>query len=90
MNGVDFVKTPEGLYDPIAYTVMQKFAEAKGDEDYSRQLEEEQIIDSLTESGKHYTAAAITISGASYIRVSGQPVSAETPFYLYSLLAGYL
>lgn len=24
MNGVDFVKTPEGLYDPIAYTVMQK------------------------------------------------------------------
>ena len=48
-----------------------------------RQLEEEQIIDSSTESGKHYTVAAITISGASYIRVSSQPVSAETPFYLY-------
>lgn len=24
MNGVDFIKTPRGLYDPIAYTVLQK------------------------------------------------------------------
>lgn len=24
MNGVDFIKTPSGLYDPIAYTVLQK------------------------------------------------------------------
>ena len=24
MNGVDFVKSPEGLYEPVAYTVLQK------------------------------------------------------------------
>ena len=48
-----------------------------------RSLEEAQVTDSPAESAERFTAAAISISGAQYIRVSSTPVSAEEPYYLY-------
>lgn len=41
------------------------------------------LEDAQTESPEGFTAAAISISGAQYIRVSSTPVSAEEPYYLY-------
>ena len=48
-----------------------------------RSLEEEQIVDPSAGGKGAVTAAAISISGAQYIRVSSTPVSAEEPYYLY-------
>ena len=48
-----------------------------------RSLEEAQVVDPAVGSKNTVTAAAISISGAQYIRVSSTPVSAEEPYYLY-------
>jgi hypothetical protein len=48
-----------------------------------RSLEEAQVVDPASGSKNTVTAAAISISGAQYIRVSSTPVSAEEPYYLY-------
>ena len=48
-----------------------------------RSLEEEQIADPSAGGKGAVTAAAISISGAQYIRVSSTPVGAEEPYYLY-------
>ncbi|MBQ2468905.1 MAG: hypothetical protein II503_04395 [Clostridia bacterium] len=48
-----------------------------------RSLEEAQVVDPTAGSKNTVTAAAISISGAQYIRVSSTPVSAEEPYYLY-------
>ena len=48
-----------------------------------RSLEEEQIVDPSAGGKGAVTAAAISISGAQYIRVSSTPVGAEEPYYLY-------
>lgn len=48
-----------------------------------RSLEEAQVVDPASDSKNTVTAAAISISGAQYIRVSSTPVSAEEPYYLY-------
>ena len=43
----------------------------------------EQTVRSLEESGTANSAAAISISGAQYVRVSSKPVDAAEPYYLY-------
>ena len=48
-----------------------------------RSLEEAQVVDPASGSKNTVTAAAISISGAQYIRVSSTPVGAEEPYYLY-------
>lgn len=48
-----------------------------------RSLEEAQVVDPTAGSKNTVTAAAISISGAQYIRVSSTPVGAEEPYYLY-------
>ena len=48
-----------------------------------KSLEDEQVIDGKTENGEKATAAAITISGAEYIRTSSKPIGAKEPYYLY-------
>lgn len=48
-----------------------------------RSLEEEQVVDPSAGGKDAPTAAAISISGAQYIRVSSTPVGAEEPYYLY-------
>ncbi|MGI6014483.1 MAG: hypothetical protein ACOX7K_09445 [Oscillospiraceae bacterium] len=48
-----------------------------------RSLEEAQVVDPTAGSKNTVTAAAISITGAQYIRVSSTPVGAEEPYYLY-------
>ena len=48
-----------------------------------RSLEEAQAADPTSGGKDNVTAAAISISGAQYIRVSSTPVGAEEPYYLY-------
>ena len=48
-----------------------------------KSLEDAQIVDGDTENKERITAAAISISGAEYVRVSSQPIDAKEPFYLY-------
>lgn len=48
-----------------------------------RSLEEEQIVDPSAGGKGAVTAAAISISGAQYVRVSGTAVFSGEPFYLY-------
>lgn len=46
-------------------------------------VEESRIVDtSATQAGKA-TSAALTISGAEYVRISSKPVKGEEPFYIY-------
>ena len=47
-----------------------------------RAIEEARITDPAANT-ENATAAAVSISGAQYVRVSGIPVSAEQPYYLY-------
>jgi hypothetical protein len=46
-------------------------------------LEDEQIVDESAGQSGRATAAAITISGAEYLRTSGQPINGAEPFYIY-------
>ena len=48
-----------------------------------KSLEDAQIVDGKTENGERATAAAITISGAEYVRTSSKPIGAKEPYYLY-------
>lgn len=45
-------------------------------------LEDERIVDAAEQSDKA-SAAAVTISGAEYVRTSSQPIEGEEPFYIY-------
>ncbi len=46
-------------------------------------LEDAQIVDGSAEKTKNVTAAAISISGIEYARVSSKPVEAKEPYYIY-------
>ena len=46
-------------------------------------LEDAQIVDGSAEKIKNVTAAAISISGIEYARVSSKPVEAGEPYYIY-------
>ena len=46
-------------------------------------LEDAQTIDKRTGQARHVTAAAISISGVEYVRISSQPINAEDPYYIY-------
>ena len=46
-------------------------------------LEDSQTIDKRTGQARHVTAAAISISGVEYVRISSQPINAEDPYYIY-------
>ena len=48
-----------------------------------KSLEETKTGDGKSENGERVTAAAITISGVEYVRVSSRPVNVKEPFYLY-------
>ena len=48
-----------------------------------KSLEDAQIVDGKADSAESVTAAAISISGAEYVRTSGQPIGAKEPYYLY-------
>ena len=51
--------------------------------DTVKSLEKAKIVDSQAENAERVTAAAISISGAEYVRVSSQPIDAKEPYYLY-------
>ncbi len=46
-------------------------------------LEDGQIVDDSTNQSGQASTAAVTISGAEYVRISSQPINAEEPFYIY-------
>ena len=46
-------------------------------------LEDEQIVDAAAKQSGNTTAAAVTISGVEYVRISSKPIEAEEPFYIY-------
>lgn len=46
-------------------------------------LEDKQIIDKPTGQAGHVTAAAISISGVEYVRISSKQISAEESYYIY-------
>lgn len=46
-------------------------------------LEDGQIVDDSTNQSGQVSTAAVTISGAEYVRISSQPINAEEPFYIY-------
>ena len=46
-------------------------------------LESGQIIDEASEQSERVTAAAVSISDAEYVRISGKPVSGSEPYYIY-------
>ena len=48
-----------------------------------KSLEDAQIVDGKAENAGRVTAAAISISGVEYVRVSSQPIGAKEPYYLY-------
>ena len=48
-----------------------------------KSLEDAQIVDGKADGAESVTAAAISISGAEYVRISGQPIGAKEPYYLY-------
>ena len=48
-----------------------------------KSLEDAQIVDGEADNAEGVTAAAISISGAEYVRTSGQPIGAKEPYYLY-------
>ena len=51
--------------------------------DTVKSLEKAKIVDGQAENPERVTAAAISISGAEYVRVSSQPIDAKEPYYLY-------
>ena len=82
------IDSSTGTYTIIAYdrTADPKSAItniAAVSEQTVRSLEEAQVVDPASGSKNTVTAAAISISGAQYIRVSSTPVNAEEPYYLY-------
>ena len=46
-------------------------------------LEDEQIVDAAAKQSDNKTAAAVTISGVEYVRITSKPIEAEEPFYIY-------
>ena len=48
-----------------------------------KSLEDAQIVNGEADNAEGVTAAAISISGAEYVRTSGQPVGVKEPYYLY-------
>ena len=46
-------------------------------------LEDEKIVDAAAKQSGNTTAAAVTISGVEYVRISSKPIEAEEPFYIY-------
>lgn len=48
-----------------------------------KSLEDAQIVDGEADNAQSVTAAAISISGAEYVRISGQPIGTKEPYYLY-------
>ena len=46
-------------------------------------LEDEQIVDDQNGQSEHVTAAAVSISGAEYVRISTQPIQGEEPYFIY-------
>ena len=51
--------------------------------DTVKSLEKAKTADGKAENSERVTAAAISISGAEYVRVSSQPIDAKEPYYLY-------
>lgn len=49
----------------------------------AQSLEDSQIVDAPNGQSGNVSAAAVTISGAEYVRISGQPINGETPYYIY-------
>jgi len=48
-----------------------------------KSLEDAQIVDGKVDGAEGVTAAAISISGAEYVRTSGRPIGTKEPYYLY-------
>ena len=46
-------------------------------------LEDENIVDASANQSDQSSAAAVTISDAEYVRISGKPIEGEEPFYIY-------
>ena len=46
-------------------------------------LEDEKIVDAAAKQSGNTTAAAVTISGVEYVRITSKPIEAEEPFYIY-------
>ena len=46
-------------------------------------LEKDQIVDASSVQSEQVTAAAVSISGLEYVRISSKPVSAKEPYYIY-------
>ena len=46
-------------------------------------LEDENIVDASANQSDKSSAAAVTISDAEYVRISGKPIEGEEPFYIY-------
>lgn len=48
-----------------------------------KELEKSQIVDEASKKSKNVTAAAVSISGAEYVRISSKPVKAKESYYIY-------
>ena len=46
-------------------------------------LEKGQIVDASSAQSEQVTAAAVSISGLEYVRISSKPVSVKEPYYIY-------